>query len=305
MTNKKFKTVTIGIPALNEEANIGYLLNDLINQEIDGFILERIIVASDGSIDSTADIVYAFKSNKVVLINGKDRLGKAERENEILYKTNSDVLVLLDADISVPDKGFLKKLITPIIYGEAGMTSAALEELPARTYFEKVLGVSMKLKTNLFKEFKKGNNVYNCHGPARAFVKEMYKQFRFIGSSGEDMYSYLVCKRLGFKFSYVSSSKVLYRLPSNPTDHYKQSSRYLDSIEDNKKIFGDEFVDNEFKITRSVFLKAAVKSSPIILKNIVPFIFYLVTFELFKMFVSMGLKVKDSWGVISSKSLAK
>lgn len=304
MINKKY-TVTIGIPAYNEEANIGFLLKDLSDQVADGFTIDRIIVASDGSTDDTASVVYGFKNTKVVLINGKDNLGKAKRQNEIIYKSNSDILVLLDADISIPNHLFIKKLIEPIIEGKADMTSSALEEQRARTYFEKILMVSMKLKAALFKEFKSGNNVYNCHGPARAFSKKMYTNFRFLGSNGEDMYSFLACKKMGLNFTYVPSVKVLYRLPSTPSDHYKQSSRYLESIEDNKILFGNEFVANEFKISTRIYAKAALKSLHIIIPNLLLVGSYIFTYELVKIFVSMGVKVKDSWGVISSKSLLR
>jgi glycosyltransferase involved in cell wall biosynthesis len=46
---KKNMTVTIGIPAYNEAANITSLLMALLAQNTPNFKLESIIVASDGS----------------------------------------------------------------------------------------------------------------------------------------------------------------------------------------------------------------------------------------------------------------
>jgi len=301
----KRHTVTIGIPAHNEEANIGFLINDLLQQDLGEFALERIIVASDGSTDNTVNVVYSIKNSKIVLIDGRENLGKAFRLNEVISRTNSDVLVLLDADISIPDKSFIKKLVEPIFDDQIDLTSSAIKELEATSYFEKVLLLSMKLKTKLFREFKAGNNVYNCHGPARAFSKNMYKQFRFIKSEGEDMYSYLVCTKLGMKFKYVASAKVYYKLPTTPTDHYKQSLRYLNSIEDCRKIFGEEFVNKEFKIPVITGIKAALKSMPLIFTNILPFVFYLITYGFSNLFLAMKVKAKDTWKVATSKKIMR
>ena len=60
----KFKkpTLSIGIPAFNEEANIYFLLKDLLSQKMDQFNLERIIVNSDGSTDDTIEQVKRIKN---------------------------------------------------------------------------------------------------------------------------------------------------------------------------------------------------------------------------------------------------
>jgi glycosyltransferase involved in cell wall biosynthesis len=300
---KKLPTLTIGVPAFNEGSNIGFLLDDLKMQKTDGFNLEKIIIISDGSTDNTASVVYEHKNNKVFFIDGKENLGKAQRQNQILNTSTSDVLVLLDADISISDTYFLAKLIDPIVTGKGDLTSAGIRELPPRTSFEKVLDVSMRLKRNLFKEFKKGNNVFNCHGPARGFSKELYKQFKFRDSNGEDMYSYLVCKKLNFKFIYVPLTEVFYRLPATPGDHFKQSSRYLDSIAESKGLFGEKFVNDEFNIPSTIYFKAFIKSIPLIIMNIFHVGSYLITYELVRLFVSLGVKTKDSWSVLSSKTI--
>src|SRR3989344_6887678 len=109
------KTVSIGMPAYNEEANIGYLLRDLLAQKTGKIKIEKIIVNSDGSTDKTASEVRKVKSKKIILINNKKRTGRAFRQNQMMRKTDSDVLVLIDADTLIKDKNFLEKISTPII----------------------------------------------------------------------------------------------------------------------------------------------------------------------------------------------
>jgi glycosyltransferase involved in cell wall biosynthesis len=70
------KNVTIGIPAFNEEANIAHVVQAMLNQNEDGFVIDKIIVASDGSSDATAAIVRSIKDERLVLIDEPIRRGK-------------------------------------------------------------------------------------------------------------------------------------------------------------------------------------------------------------------------------------
>ena len=54
---KNSLTLTVGIPAYNEEANIIQLIDDILKQEYDGLELMKVIVSSDASTDSTDELV--------------------------------------------------------------------------------------------------------------------------------------------------------------------------------------------------------------------------------------------------------
>lgn len=299
----KTNTVTIGIPAYNEESNIGFLIRDILSQKITNFKLTKIIVASDGSSDETVNKVRSFKDVRIQIIDGKQRLGKSARQNEIMSRVKSDVLVLLDADIVISDKTFLEKMVTLILEGKCDMTSSGLSELPARTFFEKSLDVSMKLKSILFENFKNGNNVYNCHGPARAFGKDMYSVLRFEQSEGEDMFSYLYCIRLNKEFRYVKNAFVGYQLPSSPIDHYKQSKRYLDALEYNQAFFGQDLMMNEVVIPKKAYLTGAYKAFPYLMTHALFVFSYIVIYFAVMVANLLRIKTKESWDVSSSKSI--
>ena len=54
--------LSVGIPAYNEEANIGRLLKALLNQELPRWLkLEEIVVVASGCTDRTEDIVRSFE----------------------------------------------------------------------------------------------------------------------------------------------------------------------------------------------------------------------------------------------------
>lgn len=294
-------TLTIGIPALNEGANLRNLLDNIFAQDFNNIKIKKIIVASDGSKDNTVDIARSFKDNRMKVIDGKTRRGKNFRLNQIISETSSDILVLFDGDIIINDRKLIKKIIDPIISKKAELTSCEIYESRPRTFVEKALYVSMELKKTLFHEFKDGNNVYNCHGPARAFSSKLLRDFKFKNNCVDDMYSYLECVKRGERFIFVKEVGVLYRLPSNSKDHYKQSSRYHDEIENSRKIFGNEFIENEFNISFPVLIKATMGSIKLIMENFQYVCLYLVIF----VFVNVGrlikLSVGEKWEVSSSK----
>jgi len=195
----KIFTITVGIPAYNEEANIGHLLDDILRQKEEEFFVERVIVYSDGSIDATDEIVRSVSDARVELVVGPGRQGQAVGQNAILERTTSDCLVLINADMRVDDPSFIRKLVQPIAEGVADLTSSNLQPLPPRGFFESVLAIGFRLKNILFESFLDGNNLYTCHGAARAFSCRLYSSLRFLKSVGEDAFSYLSCLEKGYR----------------------------------------------------------------------------------------------------------
>ena len=60
-------TLSIGIPAYNEQANIRNLLDSIFMQKRDRFEISEVIVLSDASSDQTNNIVKNY-SNQIVEI---------------------------------------------------------------------------------------------------------------------------------------------------------------------------------------------------------------------------------------------
>lgn len=298
------RTITIGIPAYNEEANIASLLEDLRDLTLSkSYCLKEVLVISDGSSDTTVKIAKSFKWNKVKVVAGRKNIGKAARLNQIIKSAESDILVLLDADIRISDANFLSRLTCPIKDTKAEMSSAAIYENMPRSGFERALRVSMQLKSNLFCQFKNGDNIYNSHGPARAFVRKLYKQLNFTTDAGDDMYSYLQCVRLGKRFKFVDNTFVTYRLPATKKEHFAQSWRFNWSKSYYSTKFSKKFVRNEFEIPLSVFLVAGVKSAPILVRNISDTFYYVFLWleSLINKFRRMD--ISTTWNIGSTKEV--
>jgi len=264
------KTVTIGIPAYNEGLNIASLLHSVFSQSCDGFVLEHVIIASDGSTDNTIQQAELFVSQKncIRILNNPVRGGLAVRQNQIFSESKSDILVLLQADIRISDPDFLNKIIKPIIHDQADLVAANLLPVKAVSFFAKTLEAGYFFKNNVFEVYKDGLNVYTCHGTARAFSKRLYHSLRFSKSIGEDAYSYFYCLKKNFRYFYARDAVPSFRLPESFSDHKKQSSRYMLSRNIMEQFFGAQFVREQYALP-----------------------LFLLIFELFKQFVKTPIIV--------------
>lgn len=295
-------TVTIGIPALNEEENIKFLLNDLLKQKCAKLLVKRIIVVSDGSTDNTDKIVREFRARGVSLKRNTNRKGLAYSQNTILESTSTDVLVLLNADVRILDRNFLSKIVEPISSVSADLVSPSVIEAQPSTVFEKILFVSTKIKNAAYESYLDGDNVYTCRGVARAFSRRFYTSFRFSTSIGEDAFSYYNCKVKGYKYHFARDAKVIFKLPDNFLDHKKQSVRFYNSKELLKKEFGKQLISEGYRLGRKVLATSIVKS--FISDPIYTFCYFLVLGNL--KIQSLFLKEKENWeSVSSSKNIAR
>lgn len=299
---KTNQSISVGIPAFNEEANIYYLLKDILSQQLNGINLDKIVVSSDGSTDNTVAQIKRIKSKRIVLLNHKKRLGRTFRQEEIMRKVKSDALVLIDADTLIRDKNFLQKIVTPIFKGKADLTSVRVEELQPENFIEKILETSMKLKKYIFESINQGNNLYTCHGRARAFSKRLYRIIKFKNSISEDAYSYLFSISKGMSYQFVGDTEIFYKLPVNFRDHKKQSVRFIKSKKDLAKEFGEEMVTKNYSLPFMTVLPAVIKFA---IRKPLMIIAYILTFGLIKI-TSIFSKTKITWDMSSSsKKLRK
>ncbi|MBI2029376.1 glycosyltransferase [Candidatus Gottesmanbacteria bacterium] len=246
----KKPTVTIGIPAYNEEGNIKKLLKSLLQQKATNFKLEKILVISDGSTDKTNEIVRSVKSKIIILVVNKKRLGLNGTQNKIFNRINSDIAVLFDADILPKNNDCVEKLISPILNDpQVGLTSGKLYAVRAMdTVIGRILANAHEMKRKISESLPNSNNVYLCAGRMRAFSKYLYKKLKWPDDIPEDAYSYFYCKSRGFRFIYVSKAICYFHPPTILSDHIKQNNRFITGKKALKKYFDNYLLRREYKI---------------------------------------------------------
>jgi glycosyltransferase involved in cell wall biosynthesis len=149
-------TVIVGVPAYNEEANIAFLLEDILRQRCESFVLKEIVIVSDGSTDETSDIAKRYEFRAVSVRGDGKRKGKATRLNEIFdaARGRADAVVLFDADIALVGDEVLEKMVGAVRSG-ADLVSSELLALPPKTMTGRAIFASHELKRRMFAEWRR------------------------------------------------------------------------------------------------------------------------------------------------------
>lgn len=116
---------SIGVMAYNEEANIGRLLQTLLEQQTDVAMIDEIIVVCSGCTDDTENIVKRFcvRDARVRLVSQPRREGKASAVNLFVSCATSDILISVGGD-TLPEADSIERLVAPFVDPEVGMTGA-------------------------------------------------------------------------------------------------------------------------------------------------------------------------------------
>lgn len=108
------KKIDVIIPALNEEKTVG----QVVQAAKESAIANQIIVVSDGSTDRTADV--ARKAGATVVENATPK-GKGAAILSGLLQTNSEHILLLDADLKGLAPEHMHQLAEPVLQGSCDM----------------------------------------------------------------------------------------------------------------------------------------------------------------------------------------
>ncbi len=258
MANKL--TLTIGIPAHNEEANINELLAKLLNQSANKYVLEKIIVICDGCTDNTAGVAAEFAKThqNVVVINDGERKGKLIRLEEIYQLNFSDVILIFDGDVMPANNKVIDYMLEKFSDSKVGVVSGNSRALSGNSFYGKLLTSWSNVWYRAKIAYRKGNNVHNSKGCVIALQKDLAKKIQFPSNILSDsQYIYFRCLQEKMKFVFSIKSVVRYRKPDNINDYLLQINRGSDENKNLAEIFG-EWVYKEYKIPRQYKINALV-----------------------------------------------
>jgi cellulose synthase/poly-beta-1,6-N-acetylglucosamine synthase-like glycosyltransferase len=116
---------SVGVTAHNEEANIGQLLQALIDQKLSRVALTEIIVVASGCTDRTIPIIeeYQRRDPRIRLIVQEERQGKPAAVNAFLREAREDICVLESGD-TCPGPDSIEHLVAMFEDPQVGMTGA-------------------------------------------------------------------------------------------------------------------------------------------------------------------------------------
>lgn len=223
-------SLTIVIPAYNEEANIAALLSDIGNQHARYYTLDAVIVLSDGSTDGTVRMAKSTKNQKIVVRDYSQRKGKVFRINSAFSAITTDIVVQLDADIRLPNPSVLDAMAKQFSRGkQVDLVCGGHTPLTPETFVERIAYFGEQCWSDAVNSLTSRDTVYRCVGHIRAMSKRFYRQFRLplLAGTAEDTYSYYFAKTHGYTTVFSEDAVVQYRLPRTIGDYLKQMTRFV------------------------------------------------------------------------------
>lgn len=110
--------VTIVIPACNEERWIARKIENTLALDYPAKLLE-IIVASDGSLDATAEIARGYAARGILVAAFPSRLGKQEMLNRLTPGARGEIIVMTDTN-AILERDSLRALVVPFADPQVG-----------------------------------------------------------------------------------------------------------------------------------------------------------------------------------------
>ncbi|HUV47082.1 MAG TPA: glycosyltransferase [Candidatus Bathyarchaeia archaeon] len=253
---KKKLTVSIGIPAYNEEKNIGNLLKSLLRQKEKTIEIKEIIVASDGSTDNTVSLVRSFKEPRICCIEGRLRLGKPSRLNQLFTQLKTDILVILDADTICKDQLTIERLVSGFSQDKnVGLVTGNRQPLPAKTFIENAVNNYIYARNSVSEKFDFGNTGYSTHG-FLAYSKKFLHNFHIPPDIlNDDAFSYFTCITSSFKHIYIKRAVAYSRYAGTPLDYFKQMTRYITGGFQLQNYFDKNLVTNSINLPLRIQLQ--------------------------------------------------
>lgn len=236
----KQTTLTVALPAYNEEANIANILDQLLKQQQTNFTLKKILIYSDGCTDSTVQIVKEKMkaSPSIALVEGKTQKGKLARLNQIFQENTSDVLITLDADLGLVGSDFLDKFVLALAT-DTNAKMVAAHGIPVRpkNFMGKLVVSTFIMWDYVRLSIPRQDHVQNLYGAANAYRGSFAKTLHIPEEvTDERLYLYLMAKKTdGFRYTFDAVFK--YGTMTTLSEYIKLSERsfgkpqpYLDTM---------------------------------------------------------------------------
>lgn len=259
--NSYIPTVDVGIPALNEAANIQRVLSSITMQSEQGFQINNIILVSDASTDNTVQLAKQLNIPNLKILENAERQGPALSWGHLFQISTADILILLDADIELTNKHVFEALLQPMLTDKnVTLTSGHPIKQHTGSFADKVMNISIFLQDYIKLHLDNGHSIYGCHGRITAISKNIFKKIEFPPKHilGNDSYLYLINKQFGGNFTYAPAATVHFKMPQTFKDYAKQQRRFTQTQDQHNKIFG-KWVYDEYHLPKKLLLTALIR----------------------------------------------
>jgi cellulose synthase/poly-beta-1,6-N-acetylglucosamine synthase-like glycosyltransferase len=230
---KKYPKISVIIPAHNEEENIGMVLDSLLEVNYPRNKLE-IIVVDDGSTDNTYKIAKSFDRVRVFK---KERGGKAKAINFGIQKTSGDLILILDADCTLP-KNSLEFMARYLNNKRTVAVVPSLEVLEPKNWLERMQKIEYVL-SNFFRKILWSMSAMYIVPGATLYKGDFLKLNKFDEENPtEDLEMGLRIKYQGYEIAHATRVHVLTKVPKTIHGLLRQRVRWTWGMLYNFKKYG-------------------------------------------------------------------
>lgn len=200
--------ISVIVSAYNEEKVIAKRIRNLFDLRYPKEKLE-IIIASDGSSDSTVDVAKKYEEYGIKVLDFKQNRGKAAIQNDSVKSARGEIIVFTDAETEF-EKDSLKKMVRPFSNDLIGCVVGNLIYNTERTSVSESEGLYWRFEKKL-REFESNLGILaTATGACMAVRRRLWRDLAPIDDS--DFTTPLDVIRQGYKIVYVPDA-IAYDVP--------------------------------------------------------------------------------------------
>jgi len=223
---KHFPTVSVVVPAYNEEKNIENTIKSLLNSDYPKNKLE-IIVVNDGSTDNTKRIAEKYVKREAIKLINQKNMGKGAALNNALKAARGKLFGVLDAD-TIVEKDTITKLVGFFTSNKIGAVMSGIKPLRAKNLLEKFQEIEYFLSILIRKLMDKLETNYVTPGALSIYRKDVITKLGGFDENNitEDLEIGLRLRVNGYKIKTSVTAFTYTIIPNTLKSLFKQRMRW-------------------------------------------------------------------------------
>jgi dolichyl-phosphate beta-glucosyltransferase len=198
-------SISIVIPAYNEEKRIGKSLRNIISYCTRHFTRYEIIVVDDGSADKTSEVVASFRHPHVRILKNRKNWGKGYSVRRGMLAATYPLVLFTDSDLATPFEE-ITKLIRGVEDGHdvviASRNMKGSRIMVKQPWHRQLLGKTFPLLVRIvavsgFKDTQCGFKLFTKKAAQDIFRRQTFERFSF------DVETLFIAKKRGYAIKEV------------------------------------------------------------------------------------------------------
>lgn len=222
---EEWPSVTVAIPAYNEEDTLEVTIDSVLETEYPGEKLE-VIVVNDGSTDRTEEVARKYDERGDITLINQENQGKGAALNNALEHASGELFACVDADSRLEENS-LKNIVARMDEDTSAIASAMKVHSPDNL-LQKVQMVEYVVNVFSRKLFQKINSIHVTPGPLSIYRKDHIEEIGGFDpqSRVEDQEICFRLQKKHRKLKHARDGEVYTVAPDNLKDYYRQRRRW-------------------------------------------------------------------------------